>query len=153
MNLYTALNINANDLENVGSIKISGFETSNFFIKTDGTIDENDYIQATDTVITDLQNKTQLIIANSTRTTFNKSSQFRLTNLDNISVTLDVGLDTIPTFVISGTLVNSLLPMTMSNNKLYGIPTPIDNDDATNKLYVDNNYYYHIVTIHIIIIT
>ena len=51
MNLYTALNINANDLENVGSIKISGFEASNFFIKTDGSIDENDYITASDPVM------------------------------------------------------------------------------------------------------
>ena len=141
MNLYTDLNLNANALENVGSIKISGFETSNFFLKSDGTLDENDYLQATDTVITDLQNKTQLITSafSGTRTVLAKSTQCKLTSLDNFSVTLDEGLDTLPKFIISGVLVNSQIPMTMTNNKLYGIPTPTNNDDCANKLYVDNS--------------
>lgn len=141
MNLYTDFNLNANALENVGSIKISGFETSNFFLKSDGTLDENDYLQATDSVITNLQNKTQLISAENigTRTVLSKSSECRLTNLDNFSITLLEGLDNITKFVISGVLINSQIPMTMTNNRLYGIPTPTNDDDCANKLYVDNS--------------
>ena len=74
--LYTDLNLNGKNLNNVSSITISGFETSNFFIKSDGTIDENDYIQATDTVITALQAKTQNISATPTTTFFTKNNTF-----------------------------------------------------------------------------
>ena len=70
--LYTDLNLNGKNLNNVSSITMSGFELSNFFIKSDGTIDENDKIQATDTVITNLQSKTPNLSATSTQTTFTK---------------------------------------------------------------------------------
>ena len=82
--------MNDNSLFNVSAIKISGFDTSNFFIKTDGTIDENDYIQANDIVITDLQTKTQNITASSVITTIEKSSQFRLSNSNTFSITDDL---------------------------------------------------------------
>jgi hypothetical protein len=92
----------------------------------------------TDARLTTLENKTQLITASSNRTILAKSSQCKLTSLDNFSVTLDVGLDTFPKFVISGTQVNSLIPMNMSNQILGGLPTPTTDDAAANKLYVDN---------------
>ena len=44
--LYTDLNMNAKKINNVSSITISGFETSKFFLKSDGTLDENNYITA-----------------------------------------------------------------------------------------------------------
>ena len=70
--------MNAKNINNVSSITISGFASSNFFLKTDGTIDENDYITASSTEITNLQNKTQNIVATSTANTITKASQFKL---------------------------------------------------------------------------
>jgi hypothetical protein len=93
----------------------------------------------TDSRVSALETKTRNITSNqSVLTTIEKSTQFRLTSLDRVSITLDVGLDTFPKFIISGTQVSSLIPMSMSNQKLNGIITPVDNDDAVNKLYVDN---------------
>ena len=77
-----------------------------------------------DSRLSNVENKTQLISANSSRTTFTKSSQFRLIGLDNFFVTLDVGLDTFTKFIVSGTQINSYIPMSMNNSKLNGIPTP-----------------------------
>lgn len=92
-----------------------------------------------DTRLSNVETKTQLITANSTRTTLSNSSQFRLTTFDNFFVTLDVGLDTFTKFNITGTQITAYIPMSMNNSKLNGIPTPINNDDAVNKLYVDTN--------------
>ena len=139
MNLYTNLNLNANDLSNVGSIKISSFENSNFFIKTDGTIDENDYIQATDTVITDLQAKTQNITANGTINTITKTSQFKLSNSQLFSITDDSGpFVSVRKFAVTNTKIDAEVPMSMNSYQLSGIPTPINDDQCPNKLYVDD---------------
>lgn len=91
-----------------------------------------------DNRITTLETRTQLITATSNRTTFINSSQFRLIDPGNFFITKDVGLTTSTIFNITSTQIYSYIPMTMGNNKLNGIITPIDNDDAVNKLYVDN---------------
>ena len=92
-----------------------------------------------DTRLSVLESKTRNITSNqSVLTTIEKSTQFKLTSLDRVSITLDVGLDTFPKIVISGTRVDSYIPLSMNNQKLNGIITPIDDDDAVNKLYVDN---------------
>ena len=82
-----------------------------------------------DSRLSNVETKTQLISANSSRTTFTKSSQFRLIGLDNFFVTLDVGLDTFTKFNITGTQITAYIPMSMSNQKLSGIPTPTNNDN------------------------
>ena len=93
----------------------------------------------TDTRLSTLETKTRNITSiGSVNTTIAKSTQFRLTNLDNVSITLDVGLDTLPKFIISGALVNSLIPMTMNNQKITDVGTPTNPNDAVNKTYVDD---------------
>jgi hypothetical protein len=91
----------------------------------------------TDERITTVESKTQLITANSQKTILSGGSQIKLNTIDSFQVSLDVGLDTIPKFTISGTQVSSLIPMNMSFQKLSGLPDPIDDDEAANKLYVD----------------
>jgi hypothetical protein len=45
----------------------------------------------------------------------------------------------INTFNINYNSVQSLLPFNMSNNILYGLAEPVDDDEAATKKYVDNN--------------
>ena len=94
----------------------------------------------TDGRITTLETKTQLITANFQKTILSGGSQMKLNTLDSFVVSLDVGLNTFTKFTISGTQVSSLIPMNMSFQKLRGIPTPVDNDGAANKEYIDTAY-------------
>ena len=43
INTYRNINMNSNELSNVSGIKISGSDTSDYFIKTNGGIDTNTY--------------------------------------------------------------------------------------------------------------
>ena len=101
--------MNGKNLNAVSSITFSGFETSNFFIKSNGLIDENDYIQATDTVITDLQAKTQNISATSTQTTFTKNNTFIIPDgtLDTFAIK-DAGAIPVSKFEV-GTCLNLIM--------------------------------------------
>ena len=94
-----------------------------------------------DTRLSNVETKTQLITANSTRTTLANSSQFRLTTFDNFFVTLDVGLDTFTKFNIIGTQITAYIPMSMSNNKIILIAEPTDPTDVASKNYVDTAPY------------
>lgn len=92
----------------------------------------------TDTRLSTLENKTRHITATTNTSIFLKSIQFRLTELDRFFISLDEGLDTITKLSISGTQINSLIPMTMSNQKITDVGTPTNPNDAVNKLYVDD---------------
>ena len=70
--LYTDLNMNAKKINNVSSITISGFETSNFFLKSDGTLDINNYLTASSTEIT---NKLNINGSNAMTGALNMNSQ------------------------------------------------------------------------------
>ena len=65
----------------VSSFTVSGFESSNAFIKTDGSIDENDYITALD--VEGLQN----ISATTIQTKFTKNSKFVLNGTETFRIT------------------------------------------------------------------
>jgi len=91
-----------------------------------------------DTRLSSVENKTRHISATSNTTIFLKSTQIRLAPLDTFFVTFDVGLDTFTKFNITGTQINSYIPMSMGNQKIIDIATPTNDNDAVNKLYVDN---------------
>ena len=68
--------MNSNELSNVSGIKISGSDSSDYFIKTNGGIDTNTYLQSAD--LSALESKTQNQTATDSRTTFDKGIQFKL---------------------------------------------------------------------------
>ena len=137
MNLYTNLNLNANNLSNVGSIKISSFENSNFFIKTDGTIDENDYLQATDTVITDLQAKVQNQTAIPNATTLNGYTTVILREAEpDFFLVKGDGNDL--KFTVGRTSLTCGENMNMSNKIITALGAPVSSSDAVRKAYVDD---------------
>ena len=91
-----------------------------------------------DSRLSNVETKTQLISANSSRTTFVKSSQFIISDIFTFQISYQDGLDATPRFVVGNTQINAHIPMSMSNYKLNGIPAPTNNDDCVNTLYVDN---------------
>ena len=105
------------------------------YLQSDGSIVSN---SVDDTRITALETKTQLITANSTRTTFTQSVQFTLSGPNTFQILYQVDNTATPRFFVGNTQIHTFIPMSMNNEKLNGIPTPINNDDCANKLYVDN---------------
>lgn len=59
----------------------------------------------------------------------------RLGAFDVFNITNNTG--SAARFTLSNTNATSYVTMSMNNNILNGIPTPVSNDDATNKAYVD----------------
>ena len=137
--LYTDLNMNAKNINNVSSITISGFASSNFFLKTDGTIDENDYITASSTEITNLQNKTQNITASSIETTFNKNNTFILSTggSDYFTIRDDNSPASNLKVGVSNTSITFQQPLFMNGNVISLLSDPVSGRDASNRNYVD----------------
>jgi hypothetical protein len=138
--IYTDVNLNGNDITNVGSVVISG-GSSTEFLKADGTLDDNDYLLPTDTVITDLQSKTQNITGSliGTDITNNFNVILRVANGDFFTIRNDATPFSTNKFNVSNTSVQiSSIPLQMNNQKIQFLATPVDVGDATRKDYVDN---------------
>ena len=137
INTYLPINMDAKELLNVSGVKISGADASNYFIKSNGTVDTNTYLQSAD--LSALETKTQNMSATSTITTIEKSAQFRLSNSNTFSITDDSGpFISVTKLLVTNSQINAQIPMSMNTYKLNGIPTPTNNDDAVNKIFVDN---------------
>lgn len=91
----------------------------------------------TDGRLTVLENKTRNITAISSRNTFTKNSQFLLANADTFQVLYDDGTNVVPKFFAGETRTSSNVPMSMNGYNIYELAAPINNDEATTKLYVD----------------
>jgi hypothetical protein len=137
--IYTDVNLNGNDLTNIGAVVISG-GSSTEFLKADGTLDDNDYLLPTDTVINDLQNKTQNINATINGTEFLDNSTFilRVVNSDVFVIRNDASPFSVSKLSVSNTSVQINNPLFMQNQRIQLVGAPVDNTDAVNKLYVTN---------------
>ena len=82
MNIYNDVNLNAKYITNVGKLAYASGLSSEF-IKANGNLDRNRYLTSFSSVITDLQNKTQNIVASSVLNTIRKSSQFKISSSNN----------------------------------------------------------------------
>ena len=92
-----------------------------------------------DTRLSNVETKTQNITATPTENTIAKTLNLRLGVFDLLYLTNSTG--TQARFSVSNTNAISYVTMSMNNNILNGITTPIYNDDAVNKLYVDTAPY------------
>jgi len=136
--LYNNLNLNANNLSNVSSITISGFEADNFFLKSDGTLDENDYL--TETNITDLRNKTQNITGSINGTDFLDNSTFvlRVADSDIFTIRNDATPFSVSKLTVSNSSVQINNPLFMQNQRIQLLGEPVDLTDAATRSYVDS---------------
>ena len=88
--------------------------------------------------ITALQTKTQNIESSNVINTITKTTKFKLSDSDIFTITDDSGpFFSVTKFQVQNTNINVTIPMSMNNYQLSGIPTPINDDQCPNKLYVD----------------
>ena len=135
INTYLPINMDAKELLNVSGVKISGADTSNYFIKSNGTVDTNTYLQSAD--LSALETKTQNITGSTTLNTFTKGSIFKLSTGQNFTISDDTSPFSVTKLIVNNTGISALLPLTMNNNKITSLGTPVDSSDATRKDYVD----------------
>ena len=135
INTYLSINMDAKELLNVSGVKISGADTSNYFIKSNGTVDTNTYLQSAD--LSALETKTQNITGSTTLNTFTKGSIFKLSTGQNFTISDDTSPFSVTKLIVNNTGISALLPLTMNNNKITSLGTPVDSSDATRKDYVD----------------
>ena len=81
--------MDAKELLNVAGVKISGADNSDFFIKTNGGIDTNTYLQSAD--LSELESKTQNIESSNVINTITKTTKFKLSNSYIFTITDDSG--------------------------------------------------------------
>ena len=81
------INMNNNEINNLSAIKF-GSGTDNYFVKSNGTLDQNSYLTSTSIDITNLQNKTQNITATPTSTTLTNNVYSTCTDATTINYKL-----------------------------------------------------------------
>lgn len=122
----------------VSQLSTGGSGASNF-----GNVDLIMSIFSNDTEIdgrlTTLETKTQNITASGSINTITKTTQFKLSNSQLFSITDDSGpFVSVRKFAVTNAKIDAEVPMSMNTYKLNGITTPSNDDDAVNKLYVDD---------------
>ena len=110
------------------------------FLKANGDVDGSTYITATNSVITDLQNKTQNVSASLIGTDFVKNTTviLRVADGDFFTVRNDASPVSVSKLNVSNTSVQiNSVPLFMQGQRIRDIGAPVDTTDATRKSYVD----------------
>jgi hypothetical protein len=143
INTYNPINMDAKELLNVSGVKISGADTSNYFIKSDGSVDTNTYLKSAD--LSALETKTQHITANISNTIFNKTIFHRLGVTDALRiVSSEVGEPFI--LDVSRTIINAYKQLHMQNQPVtnalgYAITSGLSTQFLKGNGTVDSNTY------------